>query len=77
MKGQPDVNAGAMRPAGHVDDEQENVPTIDSPPRRGADAPSFDQATAAEEDERENETLQPGNPTRPDDVEKKRQSGPV
>jgi hypothetical protein len=77
MKGQPDVNAGAMRPAAQIDDEQDQVPTIDKPPRSGAHAPAFDQATAAEEDERKNETLQPGNPDRPADAEKKRQSGAI
>jgi hypothetical protein len=77
MKDQPDVNQGAMRPAAPVDDEQERVPTIDNPPRSGADAPSFDRATAAEEDERKNETLQPGTPSRSEEVEKNRQSGAI
>lgn len=77
MEGQPDLNQNAPRPTTRIDDEQADVPTLDTPPRATADSPSFDRATAAEEDQRKNDTMQPGTPVESADVERKRQSGAI
>jgi hypothetical protein len=77
MNQQPDVNQGAMRPAAPGHDGEDGVPGIDRPPRRGADVPLFDEATAAEETQREDETLEPGTPAKSEQIERKRQSGAI
>ncbi len=51
IPGQPDVNAGALRPSGPAT-TPERVPDIDHPPRaRSHDQPGFDRAVAQEEAE--------------------------
>ncbi|MDH1176516.1 hypothetical protein N5C72_00435 [Achromobacter mucicolens] len=51
IPGQPDVNAGALRPSGPAT-TSERVPDIDHPPSaRSHDQPGFDQAVAQEEAE--------------------------
>lgn len=57
MPSQPDMNAKAPRPK-HLSDEDEAKPDIDHPPARKInDKPSFDRATAAEEQVRAKETV--------------------
>jgi hypothetical protein len=65
IPGQPDVNAGALRPSGSAT-TPESVPDIDHPPRaRSHDQPGFDQAVAQEEAEARSGTLPGSNDTRP------------
>ncbi len=65
IPGQPDVNAGALRPSGSAT-TPERVPDIDHPPRaRSHDQPGFDQAVAQEEAEARSGTLSGSSDTRP------------
>lgn len=65
IPGQPDVNAGALRPSGPAT-TPERVPDIDHPPRAHShDQPGFDQAVAQEEAEARSGTLPGSNDTRP------------
>jgi len=65
IPGQPDVNAGALRPSGHAS-TADRVPDLDHPPRASShDQPGFDQAVAQEEAEARDGTLPGSNDTRP------------
>lgn len=65
IPGQPDVNAGALRPSGRAT-TAERVPDVDHPPRaRSHDQPGFDQAVAQEEAEARSGALTGSTDTRP------------
>lgn len=66
IPGQPDVNAGALRPSGSAPAPEDRVPDIDHPPpARSHDQPGFDRAVAEEETEARSGTLSGSNENRP------------